>query len=387
MSRSGEVSTTTAEVSRRRFLRNVGVAGLGFTAVPGLVAACGGSTGSGAPPTTARVTLNDVLHAKGTVKILGSAGYQVAANNPPGLASQWGYNTTNEQIITKTQIPGTFDFVIIYQGEIDQLLELNRIQPVDISLIPSWKDMDPYFQSNALIRRNGHVYEVPYHWGYGYCEYNASHVPPPRSFNDLMSPALRKKIALPDDPYAVITTFAIILGVLKPPYQTNNLTQSQLNTVMTALGKLKSQVVTIIQYGQEPPLFGRQDILVALPMYSNSIVQSHKAGANVSFTRLGSFTYVDGFQILNPDNYLAGTYAYINHALTSEAQIASTKFSQALPVNNAAISVLPQQLQYTSVKQIFAEAPLMPGVTVKTNTQYVPFSGWLNAWEQYKAGV
>ncbi len=382
-----EIPPSPDEVSRRRFLRNAGVTGLGFAALPGLVAACGGSTSGGAPPTTARVTMNDVLHAKGTVKILGSAGYQVAANNPPGLTSQWGYNTTNEQIITKTQIPGTFDFVIIYQGEIDQLLELKRIQPVDVSLIPNWKDMDSYFQNNPLFRRNGHVYEVPYHWGYGYCEYNASHVPPPNSFSDLMSPALKKKIALPDDPYAVITTFAIILGVLKPPYATNNLTQSQLTTVMAALNKLKSQVVTIIQYGQEPPLFGSQDILVALPMYSNSIVQSRKAGANVSFTRLGAFTYVDGFQILNPDNYLAGTYAYINHALTSEAQIASTKFSQALPVNNAAISVLPTQLQYTSVSQIFAEAPLMPGVTVKTGTQYVPFSGWLNAWEQYKAGV
>jgi spermidine/putrescine transport system substrate-binding protein len=376
------------EVSRRNFLRNVGITGAGVAALPFLSAACGGSTSAGgAPPTTARLTLNDVLHAKGTVKILGSAGYQVAANNPPGLTSQWGYNTTNEQIITKTQIPGTFDFVIIYQGEIDQLLELHRIQPIDISLIPNWRDMDPYFQNNPLFRRNGHVYEVPYHWGYGYCEYNASHVRPPHSFSDLMSPALKKKIALPDDPYAVITTFAIILGVLKPPYPTNNLTQSQLNTVMAALNKLKSQVVTIIQYGQEPPLFGRQDILVALPMYSNSIVQSRKAGANVSFTRLGSFTYVDGFQILNPDNYLAGTYAYINHALTADAQKASTKFSQALPVNNAAISMLPKQLQYTSVKQIFAEAPLMPGVTVKTNTQYVPFSGWLSAWEQYKAGV
>lgn len=372
-------------VSRRKFLRAAGLTGAAATALP-VLAACGGSA-SGAPPTTARLTLNGVRHAKGTVKILGSAGYQVSANNPPGVTSQWGYNTTNEQIITKTQIPGTFDFVIIYQGEIDQLLELNRIQPVDISLIPNWHEMDSYFQNNALIRRNGHVYEVPYHWGYGYCEYNASHVAPPRSFNDLMSPALRKKIALPDDPYAVITTFAIILGVLKPPYATNNLTQDQLSTVMDGLNKLKPQVVTIIQYGQEPPLFGSQDILVALPMYSNSIVQSRKAGANVSFTRLGAFTYVDGFQILNPDNHLAGTYAYINNALTAQAQIASTKFSQALPVNNAAISVLPKQLQYTSVREIFSEAPLMPGVTVKTNTKYVPFSGWLQAWEQYKASV
>jgi hypothetical protein len=70
-------------------------------------------------------------------------------------------------------------------------------------------------------------------------EYNVK-VPPPHSFDDLMIPLLRKKIALPDDPYAVITTFALILGVLKPPYPTNNLTQDQLNEVLDALYWLRA---------------------------------------------------------------------------------------------------------------------------------------------------
>src|SRR5260370_33250163 len=79
------------EVSRRTFLRNAGITGAGVAALPVLAAACGGSTsGSGAPLTTAHVTLNDVLHANGTVKILGSAGYQRAANKQPGLTSEWG---------------------------------------------------------------------------------------------------------------------------------------------------------------------------------------------------------------------------------------------------------------------------------------------------------
>src|SRR5258708_36783456 len=91
-----EIPPRPDEVSRRRFLRNAGVAGLGAAALPGLVAACGGSASSSAPPTTARVTLNDVLHAKGTVKILGSAGYQGGGNKPPGLPSQGGYDAPNE---------------------------------------------------------------------------------------------------------------------------------------------------------------------------------------------------------------------------------------------------------------------------------------------------
>jgi spermidine/putrescine-binding protein len=384
----GEQVRSSSLTSRRDFLRRVGMGGLGAVALPGLVRVAGSGTGFAstfAGDNASAITVEDVLHAKGVVKILGSAGYQVPQNNPPGVTSTWGYNTTNEQIITKTQVPGTFDMVIIYQGEIDQLQALKRTQSIDISLIPNWHLMDTYFQTNQLIRRHGDVYEVPYHWGYGYCEYNADKVPPPTSFDDLMSSKLKKKIALPDDPYAVITTFAIMLNVLKHPYPTNNLTQDQLNEVLDGLNRLKPQVLTIIDYGSEPPLFGREDIYVMNPAYSNSIVKSKAAGANVKFTRLGSFTYIDGFQLLTVDNDLTQSYAYINHALTTEAQIASTKFSQALPVNNAAISALPPPLQYHSVAQIFAEAPLMAGVTVKTGTNWVPFAGWETAWEQYKA--
>lgn len=369
-------------VDRRTFLKVLGMTGAGLSA-GAVLDACSSSsnTGTGATATSVpALTEKQVLNAKGTVKVLGYSGYQVPQNNPPGVTSHWGYNSTNEQIITKTTQPGTFDIVIIYQGEIDQLRALHRTQPIDVSLIPNWSLLDSYFRNTPLIRRNGQVWEVPDHWGYGYCEYNTQKIPPPHSLADLMSPVLRKKVALPDDPYAVITTFALMLGIKNA----NSLTQSQFNRVINTLNAFKPQVLAIIQYGAEPPMFGRGDIYVSIPMYSNSFILSRQAGAPVSYTTLGAFSYVDGFHVLNPDYHLATSYAYINHSLSTPAQIASTKSSLAFPVNNAAIGALPKALQYTNATDVLAKIPLLPGVTVETNTPYVPFQQWLSAWETYK---
>ena len=57
-----------------------------------------------------------------------------------------------------------------------------------------------------MIHRDGMLYAVPYHWGYGYCEYNKDKVAPPTKYKDLLSAKLKKKVGLPDDPYAVIRT-------------------------------------------------------------------------------------------------------------------------------------------------------------------------------------
>ena len=370
---------------RRGFLRRAGALGAGIILGPTALAACGSSAstpaGTSGSSAAGKLTADQITKATGTVNILGSQTYQTPANDPAGVTATWAYNTTNEQIITKTTQPGVFDFVIIYQGEIDQLRKLNRIQPVQTELLPNWTQMNKFFQDSELIRRDGQVFQVPYHWGYGYCEYNKDKMAEPKSLQDLMSPDLRGKVILPDDPYAVISTFAIMLGIEKP----NNLDRASFDRVMTTLNDFKPQVLTIHQYGEESALFGRGDAWVGLPEYSNSVISSQAAGANMAFNRLGSFSYVDGFMILDPCTNIASSYKYINNALTADAQKASTKVSQALPVNDAAISELPPALQYTSAADVLKDAPLVPGVTVETNTSDIPFQEWVTAWTKFKS--
>ena len=141
------------------------------------------------------------------------------------------------------------------------LRKLDRIETIDTGLLENWNKIAPLFRDSNVIRRDGKVYAVPFHWGYGYLEYNADEIPAPKSYNDLLNPKLKKKIGLPDDPYAVITTFAIFAGAPKP----NNLDRREFTETIKLLKSFRPQVLTIHNYGDEVALFARKDILVGFP--------------------------------------------------------------------------------------------------------------------------
>ena len=336
-------------------------------------------------PVSARaqdLTTEEVLSASGELNVLGSQPYEVRSTWPEDLDVTWAYNTTNEDILVKTTQAGTFDMVIIYQGMIDQLRKLDRIEPIDVSALPNWEMVAPMFRDADVIRRDGEIYAVPLHWGYGYLSYNADHVDAPTSFDDLMAPELTRKIGVPDDPYAVITTFAIFAGAENP----NELTQEEFDAAIALLNEFKPQILTIHNYGDEIALFARGDIWVGFPEYSNSLALAREAGAtNLQITQLAAWSYIDCMMVLKDAPNKAAAYKFINNALNAESQRASTLNSLAFPVNDAAIDAISPELRYESSAQALEGAPMLPGVTVETGTGVVPFQDWVQAWIEFKA--
>lgn len=359
-------------MTRRDVMKGLGVLGLApfaGAALPSLAIGAG-------------MTKDSVNAAKGPVNILGSQPYETRDSWPSDLNVTWAYNTTNEEILTKTSQPGTFDAVIIYQGEIDQLMKLDRIEPIDVSLLSNWEQVAPMFRDAEVIRRNGKIYAVPFHWGYGYLEYNADKTEAPKSYDDLLSPKLTRKIGLPDDPYAVITTFAIFAGAKRP----NNLTRAEFDATIKLLKSFRPQVLTIHNYGDEVALFARGDMWVGFPEYSNSLAKSREAGAkNMQITQLAAWSYIDCFMMLKDAVHKEAAYKFINAALATESQKLSTKHSLAFPVNDGAISAIAEDLRYSSSADALAKAPMMPGVTVETGGPDVPFQEWVQAWIEFKA--
>ncbi|MFT3974959.1 MAG: hypothetical protein QM699_16410 [Amaricoccus sp.] len=133
----------------------------------------------------AGLTQEDIAAATGPLNFIGAEPYQVRDTWPAGLDINWAYNTSNEDVIVKTTQAGTFDALIIYQGMIDQLRKLDRIEPIDTSLLSNWDLVAPMFRDAEVIRRDGEIYAIPFMWGYGYLEYNADFVKAPASYEDL----------------------------------------------------------------------------------------------------------------------------------------------------------------------------------------------------------
>ena len=358
--------------NRRQMMTRLGAMGLA-PALAGLVSG---------RALAADMTQDSVNAAVGPVNILGSQPYETRETWPSDLSVTWAYNSTNEEIITKTTQAGTFDAVIIYQGMIDQLRKLGRIEPIDTSLLSNWEQVAPMFRDADVIRRDGEVYAIPYHWGYGYLMYNADHAEAPKTYEDLLSPKLTRKIGMPDDPYAVITTFAIFSGAERP----NNLTRQEFDDAIKLLKSFRPQVLTIHNYGDEIGLFARGDIWVGFPEYSNSLAKTREAGAkNVQITQLAAWSYIDCFMMLKDAVNKEAAYKFINNALSVENQKLSTAHSLAFPVNDGAISSVSPELQYESAEQALTLAPMMPGVTVETSGPDVPFQDWVQAWIEFKA--
>lgn len=377
-----------SRVTRRELIKYGAGAVVLVGPLASLLAACssgggsGGATGGSATATAgAGVTAAEIQSATGTVKVLGWQWYQVPQEDPAGVKAEWGYLAANEDTITKTQQPGSYDIVTIFQGEIDQLLAVDRIAPIDVSLIPSFTGLDQMFQDTDVIRRNGQVYGVPFQWGYAYQVYDARQTSAPTSYSDLTSSSLKGKVGVPDDPYAVITSFAALIGIPKP----NQMTPDEFQTVQDAMDKFKPQLRTIYTYGEAPQLLGRQDIAIAFPEFGPTVIAANDAGADAKMNLLNAWSYVDCLMIIKSTTNLAAAYKWINTAIAAPAQLALAKSSGAFPVVDAAVKGLPKELQYANPSEVLNQAPLLPGPPVDTSEGYVPFQQWLSFWNAYKS--
>jgi spermidine/putrescine-binding protein len=376
-------------LTSRRQLLSRGARLAGSLAVFGsaaeLLAACGGggaAGGSGGAVRAAAPSPQQIADAKGTVKVLGWNYYQVPQFQTSGVKAKWGYLGTNEDTITKSQQSGTFDLTTITSAYAPQLRKANRIQSIDMTRIPNLSNMDPIFRDSASIRADGQVWSVPMQWGYGYVEYDARQTRKPTSLDDLMSPQLHKKIGIPDDPFAMFTTFAIFAGKKRP----TQLTQSDFKDVLALMDRFKSQILTVHQYGEEPAMIARGDIAVDFPAYGPSFLTARKSGAKAEITLLGAWSYVDCWTLYR-DADAPVAYAYMNQSLTPAAQRACVAKGAAFPVVSSAIGAVPKELRYKSAADVIAKAPIVEGPPADSSGGLVPFSDWIKAWEQFKASI
>lgn len=370
-------------MNKRRFVAEPGYrlnrrqALLGGTALGAAVA-----MGSGMFPRAAHA-------ASGTVKMLVWEGYDNADAFAPlsDISIEAGYLAANEDTITKTQPAGAFDMLTIYQGMVDPLVALGRIEPIDTSRLSNYAELYPFFRDSEAFRRNGEVYAVPYAWGSMEVLYDADNTDAPRSFDDLMSPALTGKIAMVDDAYAGITTFARYAGF----EDANNLTSDQLDQVMDLLLKFKPQLLAIApSYGELPAMFSRREILVSVPDWAPTAIAAADSGINVKSTvpAEGAFSFVDSWMMVagseNPD----GAYAVLDQAISADAQAIIGENTWLGIVNPAGVPKMSAAMagayRYDEIDTVFAEAPLYAGVPIEPG-EFTTLDEWLARWTDFKA--
>ena len=296
----------------------------------------------------------------------------------------------NDDTITKTKNPGDFDILSIFQGQINALTKLDRILPIDSSRLPSFNQLHPFFRNNNSFTRNDDLMGLPLCWGDLIICYNAEKIDAPKKFSDLMDPSLKGKISFPDDPYAVITSFAQFAGMP----DINNLTPAQLDETMALLAKFKPQLLNIAtSYGELPAQFKRGEILVSVNDIRNTMASSQADGLDVRAVVLdeGAWAYCECWMIVKGIANEEAAYAVMDATISKEGQTIIGNNTALGMVNPSALEDINPD--YNSIYQdiyddpdsYFAKSPLPDGMPVDNEGGFTSHKDWLRAWDKFKA--
>ncbi len=169
-------------LARRRFL-TTGATMLGGAV---LLDACG-SSGSGANPAPSKHP--PIGKEPGSLSILEWGGYEAAGTKAQTNGLEAGkdytakfgtsgitytYITNDDQALEKATSAGPFDLLHPCHENLPDYVSRGLVQPFDTSLLPSFKQLNPYLVKQGQI--NGKQYMIPWDWGYGSLTYRTDHV-------------------------------------------------------------------------------------------------------------------------------------------------------------------------------------------------------------------
>jgi putative spermidine/putrescine transport system substrate-binding protein len=281
---------------------------------------------------------------------------------------------------------GDADLRLIYGGD---------VRPININLIPSWKNFHPFLQSPPFNTIGGKHYGVSYEFGPNVLLYSKSAFPTaPTSWSVLYNKKYAGQITVPDNPIQIADA-ALYLSKSKPslgitdPYE---LTQPQFNA---AVSLLKAEHPLVKKYwdlaSQEISLFQSKTTVVgaAWPYQTNTLVA---AGDKVADTipSQGATGWADTWMLATkaPDPNCA--YKWMQWVTTPKVQAEEADYFGETPANQLACPLM-DKIQKGSCDAYHANAPESYFKTIafwKTplaqcgngKSDCVPFQQWVTAW-------
>jgi putative spermidine/putrescine transport system substrate-binding protein len=137
---------------------------------------------------------------------------------------------------------GQYDLVSASGDASLRLIYGGDVQPVNVRLIPSWKDFLPAFKSPAHNTVKGVHYGVSVQWGPNTLIYNTAKVKPaPTGWASIYSGKYKGKLTVPNNPIQIADAALYLMQTkpslgIKDPYE---LTQDQLNATVSLLKQQK----------------------------------------------------------------------------------------------------------------------------------------------------
>ena len=282
---------------------------------------------------------------------------------------------------------GDADLRILYAGD---------AHPVNINLIPSWKDFYPAFQSPAFNTINGVHYGVSLQWGPNVLMYSTKDFSSaPTSWSVIYDPKYKGQVTVPDNPIQIadaalyLKTHQPSLGITDP-YE---LTQPQFQAAVSLLATQKPLIEKYwTSISQEVFDFknGNATVGAAWPVMFSEL-KAAKAPVSTTIPSEGATGWADTWMLAAKAPHPNCAYKWMQYISTPKVQALQAVTYGETPDNKLACAEM-DKLQAGSCKLYHADAPQSyfdaialwktPLATCDNGqNNCVPYAQWISAWD------
>jgi putative spermidine/putrescine transport system substrate-binding protein len=405
------VTTYWAHRGSRRLAAGLALAGLAL-----ITAACGnsgsgnsagsGGSGSGSAgqtvPTASMPLLQKIGKGEGKLNLIAWEGYLQPQWVKPfeqesGCQVNAKYAGSSDEMVAlmKNGGGGQYDMVSS-SGDADlRILYAGDARPVNVNLIPSWKDFFPAFQSPAFNTINGVHYGVSLQWGPNVLMYSKKAFPvAPTSWSVVYDQKYKGQVTVPDNPIQIADA-ALYLQKHQPslgitdPYE---LTQPQFQAAVSLLAKQRPLIEKYwaLASGEIFDFKNGNATVGAGWPYQVSALKADKFGIGDTIPSEGATGWADTWMLAAKAPDINCAYMWMRYISTPQVQAEQAVNYGETPDNKLACAYM-DKLQAGSCAEYHANAPLSYFRSIalwKTplptcdngKAGCVPYSEWVSAW-------
>jgi putative spermidine/putrescine transport system substrate-binding protein len=292
---------------------------------------------------------------------------------------------------------GQYDMVSASGDATLRLIYGGDVRPVNVNLIPDWKNFIPELKSPAHNTVNGVHYGVSLQWGPNTLLYNTKTMKPaPTSWGALYDPKNKGKITVPNNTIQIADA-ALYLSKTKPslgitdPYE---LTKPQFDATINLLKQQKPLVKTYWVYAaDEITAFKNGDVSIGATWpYQTLTLQADKVPVKDFIPKEGATGWADTWMIAKKAKHPNCAYMWMKWVSTPKVQAQQAIGFGETPANTKACPFM-DKIQAGSCAQYHANAPTAYFKSIKFwktpvadcgngKKDCMDYSKWQNAWTE-----
>lgn len=260
------------------------------------------------------------------------------------------YMGSSDELVAKLRggSAGTYDVISPSSDVATSIATAGLAAPLDLTNIPSYRQLSPQLTSLPLVRVSGQVFGVPFTWGPNPLIYDTTVFPqPPDSWNVFWDKKYRGKISVWDE-LSTLYMAAQVLGFDKPePSQLYNLNDQQLDAVKTKLLELKPNVRKMWATGGElTNLFQNHEVVAAMgwPLMTNQLRKINFPVGEV-IPKENTTGWIDHLMITAGSENKELAYKFLEYMVQAQTQKKVTDVTGYTPAN-------PQAAQFMTPDEV-----------------------------------